>query len=338
VSSADCRVSVAIPVGAWHPLFPATLRSLALQADNLQLALLDSSNDIRVRSAADDSGLKFVYRRHTEDDGQSSAINEGWTNTTGEILAWLNVDDVLLPNTIDTVVQAFSRDPDLDVFYGGSTLVTEGGSTIGLHEQVSTIDETIYRQNTISQPSCFARRKTVEAIGGINTELQYTMDWDLWVRLFSAKAKFIRSDKYLSAVYWGKNTKTASIPVRRLMEIWRITQPSCGLYSSLKTQFGVIVHYLAWVLRGIQLSPTRADSSGDMVPLPIVNLNDRAASKMTIETSPEIGNDCVIRLNSSSVVLERGQINLDAPLPSGHSIMLHIEADHLFRLRSASLS
>ena len=52
------------------------------------------------------------------DEGQADAINRGFRNTTGEIMAWLNSDDLLLPGTLSYVARYFAEHPGVDVVYG----------------------------------------------------------------------------------------------------------------------------------------------------------------------------------------------------------------------------
>lgn len=236
------RFSAAMPVGAWHPLLPAALASLARQDAPLELAFLDASNDPRVARAAEESGLDFAYRHTGPDAGQADAIASGWERTHGEIVFWLNADDQLKPDALKRAAQAFADAPDLAVFYGGSDFIDESGAIIGVHDQVDAVSDLLYRSNIISQPSCFARRCWVERVGGLNRSLHYTMDWDLWVRLYAARAPFQRTQATLSQVYMGQGTKTADINPRRLGEVARLVNRHAGPVSALKSVLAVARH------------------------------------------------------------------------------------------------
>ena len=69
--------SISVPIGAWHPLLPDCLESLAIQTPRPNVALLDASGDPRVAQAAERYDDLIVYRRHGPDKGQSDAILEG---------------------------------------------------------------------------------------------------------------------------------------------------------------------------------------------------------------------------------------------------------------------
>lgn len=227
--------AAAVPVGAWHEALPRALASLARQDVQLEIALLDASCDPRVVEAADESGLSFAYRRHGPDDGQSAAIMEGWSRTRSDVVFWLNADDRLTTGALHRVAQTFLACPSADLVFGGSHFVNAAGERVGYHEQVADISPLLLRSNVISQPSCFARRACVDQVGGVNPNLHYVMDWDLWVRLYAAGARFVRIEDMLSEVFMGDGTKTADLTPRRLAEIFSLVRRHAGVWSALKS-------------------------------------------------------------------------------------------------------
>lgn len=280
---------IAVPVGDWHPGLAATLRSLKLQNAIVHASLCDASGDPRVSRDADASGIKFAYRRHGADNGQAAAIAEAWREAPGDIVSWLNADDVLMPGALAEAAAAFAADPELDVFYGHSTVVDPAGATTGLHPAVRPPGDLLLRSCIISQPSCFVRRRAVEAIGGLDDSLHYTMDWDLWTRLYRAGAKFRMTETVLSAVLLNAGTKTASMPPQRLAEIWRIVRPTAGRFAALKSQAGFLMHHVAnyTPLRGVVRAWRIHASDGPgrirgEAALPVINLASRPAQTLTV--------------------------------------------------------
>jgi glycosyltransferase involved in cell wall biosynthesis len=236
--------AAALPIGSWHPLLPRSLASLAVQGERLHIALLDASGDPRVAEAAEASGLVFAYRRAGPDAGQSAAIVEGWSEVEGDVLFWLNADDQLLPGALKTAADAFEAKPAIDVVYGGAEFVDIEGARLGLHDQVSDISELLLRSNIIAQPSCFARRAAVEAAGGLDPDLHFVMDWDLWVRLYRTGAVFARVEDILSAVFTGTGTKTEQISRRRLSETFALVRRNAGAWAALKSAASLAAHTL----------------------------------------------------------------------------------------------
>ncbi len=159
--------------------------------------------------------VRFVSRK---DRGQSDAINQGLSACGGEIVCWLNSDDAFAEGAARTVIDAFTRHPDVQFVWGLGWTIDEHGRRVG-DGGVRAGDAwtLIHQRNFIQQPSCFFRKSVLNRVGRIDEALHYVMDWDLWIRLSAFKGMFI-SD-YLSANReWGAN-KTQSGQLRRWHEI-----------------------------------------------------------------------------------------------------------------------
>jgi len=197
------------------------MESIRVQAWDVQLSVMDATPDQRVQMVLEQYQELLSYHRHGRDSGQTAAIQEGWDNTDGEILAWLCADDYYFPDALDAVKGVFTSCPDIDVVYGDSVFVDEGGHFLGYFPEIDSDISSILKGDCISQPSCFVRRNAIEAIGRLNTKLHYIMDWDLWTRLYRSGAKFYYLKKPLSVVRMYKGTKTSSRTWRRFFEIGR---------------------------------------------------------------------------------------------------------------------
>ena len=213
------KLAISVPVGAWHDFLPSALESLACQGGDLSVALLDASGDPRVHALADRYDGLLAYRRHGPDGGQSDAILEGWANLEGDWLGWLNADDALMPGALDRVRARLGEAPELDVVYGHSVILDAAGAMTGYHFNVEPPGPRLLQAGIISQPSCFFRRAAYERAGGLNRDLHYVMDWDLWIRLYTSGARFGFLDQPLSMVIWAEDTKTASLNARRRAEL-----------------------------------------------------------------------------------------------------------------------
>lgn len=211
--------AISMPIGAWHPFLPSALESLKAQDVPLNVAFLDASGDPRVKAFADENDDWLAYRRHGPDNGQSDAIIEGWENTQSEWLGWLNADDILMPGALEAVVSQLTEKPETDIIYGHSSIIDESGAMTGYHFSVEPPGPRLLESGIVSQPSCFFRREAYENVGGLNRDLHYVMDWDLWIRLYKDGAKFQFIDDVLSMVLWAADTKTASWNDARRKEI-----------------------------------------------------------------------------------------------------------------------
>lgn len=147
---------------------------------------------------------KFQRRlKHFEsrkDNGQAHAINLGFVHATGEIMAYLNSDDVLLPNTLFYVANYFATHPDVDVVYGHRLIIDEDDKVVGDWIMPSHDTETLKWADYIPQETMFWRRSIWDKAGGqMDESFQFALDWDLLLRFQEAGAKFERLPRYLSA-------------------------------------------------------------------------------------------------------------------------------------------
>ena len=233
------RFAISVPIGAWHPLLDDCLASLTGQGGRAEIAVLDASGDRQVSALLDRYKDHFAYRRAGPDKGQSDAIIEGWRNTNAPLLGWLNADDALYPGALAAAAEKFAAEPSLDLVYGDSTIIDDAGAYKGYHWAVRPPGEDILTGCTISQPSCFFKRDAVERVNGLDVDLHYTMDWDLWVRLWRAGAQFGFLDSVLSRVLWSDEAKTGGFNAQRRAELERIIGANAGLLAKTRSRVGV---------------------------------------------------------------------------------------------------
>jgi hypothetical protein len=144
---------------------------------------------------------------------------KGWEATGGNLLGWLNADDVLAPGALRHAADAFRQEPSRDVVYGHSLICDDDDFVTGYHWNVMPPGEQILSTCCISQPSCFFKRAALEAVGGLNRDLHYTMDWDLWIRLYKSGASFHMVEQVRSLVLWSKDAKTGGFGHARRSEL-----------------------------------------------------------------------------------------------------------------------
>jgi glycosyltransferase involved in cell wall biosynthesis len=157
------------------------------------------------------------------DGGQSDAINRGFAATTGEIIAWLNADDRYLPGAIRAAAEAFMQDASIDLVYGQAVLVDRAGNRLGStrYGEPWNLRDLVGRTNYIQQPAAFFRRAAFNAVGGLQVDLHYVMDYDLWIRLGSrGGVRFL--PQVLAEVRIYPETKTASGGLQRFQEMERM--------------------------------------------------------------------------------------------------------------------
>ena len=145
------------------------------------------------------------------DNGQSHALNLGFARTTGEIMGWLNSDDVLLPGTLSCVADYFARHSDVDVVYGNRLLINEDDMNIGRWILPGHDSEALSWADYVPQETLFWRRSLWEKTGGkIDESFRFAMDWDLLVRFRDAGARFAHIPRFLGAFRIHIQQKTSA--------------------------------------------------------------------------------------------------------------------------------
>jgi len=117
------------------------------------------------------------------DSGQSNAINKGFAKATGEILAWLNSDDVLMPSAVGIAAHYLTRHSANGVVYGDRLHIDAKGNIIGINQCPSHNTSMFKRKYTLPQETVFFRKEVFEKVGGLDESLHFAMDFDLWCKM-----------------------------------------------------------------------------------------------------------------------------------------------------------
>jgi glycosyltransferase involved in cell wall biosynthesis len=125
-----------------------------------------------------------------KDRGQTHAINKGMQMATGDVVAFLNSDDLYLPGALETVGRFFAECPDAAWLTGRCRIIDQDnheirkGITLYKNAWLRIANyQTLQITNFISQMATFWRREAYERVGELNEGLHYVMDWDYWMRL-----------------------------------------------------------------------------------------------------------------------------------------------------------
>lgn len=164
------------------------------------------------------------------DNGQSQAINLGFARTSGEIMAWLNSDDILLPDALSCVAEYFRLHPEVDVIYGYRILIDENNQEIGRWILPAHDDRVLSWEDYIPQETIFWRRRIWDKAGGkVDESFRFAMDWDMLVRFRDAGARFARLPRFLGGFRVHPRQKTsAEISSTGFQEMDRIRQKIHG--------------------------------------------------------------------------------------------------------------
>lgn len=223
--SAYPRITVVTPSYNQGRFLEQTIRSVLLQNyPNLEYFVIDGgSNDESV--SVIEHYAPWIHYWHSEPDrGQSHAINTGLAMATGDLVAWLNSDDMYFPGTLLAIAEAALNHPEAVLIYGEADLVYEDGSLMEKNYSKPYDKQIMLKEgNPVPQPSAFIRRQILKEVGDLDESLHFTMDYDLWFRLGDA-GKVIYLEQRLSMMRTYPEAKTSSGDYRFFTEVRQVAE------------------------------------------------------------------------------------------------------------------
>ncbi len=180
------RITVVTPSFNQAPFLEEAIRSVLYQQyPNLEYLIIDGGST---------DGSVDIIRKYEDwldtwvsegDNGQAAAIDKGFQHGQGEILAWLNSDDVFEPGALFRAASVFQQHPEAALVYGDADQIGRDGARLGQAPQVLACDKKflLTDNNAIVQPSAFFRRAAYQAVDRLDYRLYWAMDYDLWLKL-----------------------------------------------------------------------------------------------------------------------------------------------------------
>lgn len=131
------------------------------------------------------------------DEGQADAVNKGFEMAKGEIIGWLNSDDVYFTrDVISCVVVKLMKNPSFDIIYGDDVLINMNNTIFAVRKLFDWDYNKLFRGFSISQPATFFRREVILQ-NQLRKGLHYAMDFEFWLRL-GKNYKFLHVRKVLA--------------------------------------------------------------------------------------------------------------------------------------------
>jgi len=203
---------------------------------------------------------RLAYRIE-KDAGQSDAINKGLRQVTGDLVGWVNSDDLLFPGALARVAAAFAARPDAAWLHGGCEIIDEDDRPI--RRWVTAYKDfrcrhysrrALFVENFVSQMTVFWRRSSQEKVGYLDTSLRYSFDYEYWLRL-SALGDPLYLPERLAAFRWYTSSKSGANFERQFgedLEAFRRHAPDdrlLRLHKRLRTAQIVTAYRLMRALR-----------------------------------------------------------------------------------------
>ena len=195
------------------PFLETAMRSVVEQKDvDLDYILVDpgSTDDSRaiIERYRDKLGDVVLER----DDGPADGLNKGFERASGDIFGFLNADDVLRPDALADVAQAFHDHPDADVISGHGHLIDGDGEPIRrMYSDRFSLWGYLHGGVVLLQQSTFFRARAFELAGGFNVANRTCWDGELWLDMALAGRRFLRVNKFWSSFRVYESSITGSI-------------------------------------------------------------------------------------------------------------------------------
>lgn len=223
---------------------------------------------IVVDACSQDSSMDIVNRYRNElarvivekDRGPFDAINKGLAVATGDVVAWLNSDDLYCPGALARVAEAMQSHPNRSLCFGHCPIINEAGAEI--RQGITRFKEaffplssrfTIESINYVSQPATFFRRSAVEKAGPLSDRFRCAWDYDFITRVWRQGGAVRLKPPALAQFRWHEGSLSGKFFRQQFREEWQIAAQSAGGWAPqtwlhLGVRWGIVGSYtlMAW--------------------------------------------------------------------------------------------
>ena len=218
-------ISIVTPSYNQGQFIEETIRSVLLQGyPNLEYMIVDGGSSDESVDIIKKYEQWLAYWVTEPDRGQSHAVNKGLEVAEGEILAYLNSDDLYAPNCLTPVSNYFSTHPEAKMVYGDCYLINEAGDKFGSYPAegyenfLDLVDYQYYGKLIIPQPTVFWRKEIIKTVGLLNENYELAMDYEYWLRCaFKYNLHYI--NRYLACYRVRTTTKTGMFRYKQILEV-----------------------------------------------------------------------------------------------------------------------
>lgn len=237
-------VSIVTPSYNQGQFLKRTIESVLNQTyPNIEYIVIDGGSTDGSADTLRSYGDRFEWISEP-DRGQADAINKGFARSRGEIRAYLNSDDVLLPDAVEKAVAHFQQHPDCDLVYGRAYYIDEQDQITGMYNTAAYSFGRLMKDCCICQPAAFWRTRIAKKIDPFNDRLNYALDYEYWLRIDRAGGRIEHIYDALASSRLYPETKTLSARRQFYREIFQVCQAQGG-YVHLSYSVG-LWHHLIW--------------------------------------------------------------------------------------------
>lgn len=206
------RITVVIPsYQQGRYLSEAIESALAQDYPDLEVLVVDGGSTDGSREVIERHAARLAWWTSEKDGGQADAINKGLARSTGQVLGWLNSDDLLLPGALRRIGETFAARPRVQAVCGWRELIDADGRPVSSLAFPQPTPAVLRRRPILPQETVYWRRELGERLGPLDASLRFSMDLEYWLRMLEAGVvpRLIRA--FQGVFRWHPEQKSANL-------------------------------------------------------------------------------------------------------------------------------
>jgi glycosyltransferase involved in cell wall biosynthesis len=228
------KITVVTPSYNQGRYLEETIQSVLNQGyPNLEYIIIDGGSTDQSVEIIGKYSKALTYWESEKDNGQSEAINKGFRRATGEIITWLNSDDLFMPDVLCQLPKHF-EDQNVVLVHGGN--IGFGKNMVDSLPHFSKGGDLLPQYVSgmcFDQPASFFRKSSLDRIGLLDEKLHYGMDYDLFVRLLLV-GEFKPIDIVVSKYRFHSDSKSVSLANYFAKDWAKVYSKFCRSYPGLE--------------------------------------------------------------------------------------------------------
>ncbi len=257
------KISIVTPSYNQCDFLRLTIDSVLTQQGefDLEMLVMDGGSSDGTRELLESTADRRLSWLSEPDRGQTDALCKGLHRAGGDIVGWLNSDDLYTPGALEAVAAGFKEHPDAQWLAGRCQIIDAGGREI--QRWITRYKDRrllrysfprLLRENFICQMSVFWRREFGREVGDPDIALHHAMDYDLWLRM-ALRSDPLIVDRVLSQFRWHGGSKTNTVTRERFGEQFAVARrhgqgrPWSVLMNRIQAEKAIWAYALIWRLR-----------------------------------------------------------------------------------------
>lgn len=206
------KITIVTPSYNQGQFIEETIDSILSQGyPNLEYIIMDGGSTDQSVDIIKKYAHHLAYWVSEPDRGQSDAIHRGIMRSTGELCNWINSDDVLAENGLKAIAEAFIDNPDVDFIHGKNGVINKVGElTSWFPHPMEELERRYLYSMPYGQQASFFTRRIYDEIGGVNPEIRFSMDFDLYMKIHLC-GESLQIDEHIGSLRQHDETKSATL-------------------------------------------------------------------------------------------------------------------------------